>query len=303
MDVVNYALSKKLNWDNIKNKPFYDNSWVLDTSNVLETNDIDSSTGFVLVSNNPDDFYLLDSSDDIICYGKYDDDIEHKLTCIDSSLSGHIDYYYTDDDGNKTTMCYVVMQENTSIDIYRSGIRYKISNPSIGIWVMHDPTLNSIASIYTKDVHKIDPKFLPEVPQQSSIMIINIRQNDDGTYSADKTFSEILDVFKSGGSVYVYNSQYNVFMPLLIINNIRVVFRSFFAFDDGAIIIFVLDIDKNNNIIYQEDVYYTPPEPIDGDENKFLKGDGTWSELPLSFNDAGELEVTLNGVTKTFVPK
>lgn len=26
MDIITYALSKKLNWDNIKNKPFYDNT-------------------------------------------------------------------------------------------------------------------------------------------------------------------------------------------------------------------------------------------------------------------------------------
>ena len=151
--------------DYIKNKPFYDNSWVLDTSNVLKTNDINSDVGFVLVSNNPDDFYLSDNN--INYYGKYYNNTEYKLTISHYVMDGCEAFLYTDDDGNKTTICYVVRQENTSIKIYNVGTRYEISNPSIGIWVKHDPQSSKKASIYTKDVHKIDEKYLPDLSQLS----------------------------------------------------------------------------------------------------------------------------------------
>ena len=147
--------------DYIKNKPFYDNSWVLDTSNVLKTNDINSDVGFVLVSNNPDDFYL---SDNINYYGKYKN-TEYKLTTPYYPTYDCNAFRYTDDDGNETTICYVVRQENTKIDIHNAGKRYEISNPSIGIWVKYDPQFGKKASIYTKDVHKIDEKYLPDLSQ------------------------------------------------------------------------------------------------------------------------------------------
>ena len=146
--------------DYIKNRPFYDNSWVLDTSNVLKTNDINSDVGFVLISNNPDDFYLSDNN--INYYGKYKN-TEYKLTISHYTMYDCEAFLYTDDDGNKTTICYVVRQENTSIKIYDTGTRYEISNPSIGIWVKHDPQFGKKASIYTKDVHKIDEKYLPDL--------------------------------------------------------------------------------------------------------------------------------------------
>ena len=158
--------------DYIKNKPFYDNSWVLDTSNVLKTNDINSDVGFVLVSNNPDDFYLSDNN--INYYGKYYNNTEYKLTISHDVMDDCEAFLYTDDDGNKTTICYVVRQENTSIKIYNVGTRYEISNPSIGIWVKHDPQSSKMASIYTKDVHKIDEKYLPDLAKQP-----DWNQNDD----------------------------------------------------------------------------------------------------------------------------
>ena len=145
--------------DYIKNRPFYDNSWVLDISNVLEFNDINPDVGFVLVSNNPDDFYL---SNNINYYGKYKN-TEYKLTTPYYPTYDCNAFRYTDDDGNETTICYVVRQENTLIDIYNVGTRYEISNPSIGIWVKHDPQFGKKASIYTKDVHKIDEKYLPDI--------------------------------------------------------------------------------------------------------------------------------------------
>ena len=145
--------------DYIKNKPFYDNSWVLDTSNVLKTNDINSDVGFVLISNNPDDFYL---SDNINYYGKYKN-TEYKLTTPYYPTYDCNAFRYTDDNGNETTICYVVRQENTKIYIRNAGKHYEISNPSIGIWVKRDPQFGNKASIYTKDVHKIDEKYLPDL--------------------------------------------------------------------------------------------------------------------------------------------
>ena len=160
--------------DYIKNKPFYDNSWVLDTSNVLEINDINSGVGFVLISNNPDDFYLSD--DNIGYYGKYKN-TEYKLAISHYPMYDCEAFLYTDD-GNKTTICYVVRQENTSIKIYNVGTRYEISNPSIGIWVKHDPQFGKKASIYTKDMHKIDEKYLPDIGELKDDLALKVPNTD-----------------------------------------------------------------------------------------------------------------------------
>ena len=108
-----------------------------------------------------DDSYLSDNN--INYYGKYYYNTEYKLTTPYYTMYDCKAFHYTDDDGNETTICYVVRQENTSIDIYSAGTRYEISNPSIGIWVKHDPQSGKMASIYTKDVHKIDEKYLPDL--------------------------------------------------------------------------------------------------------------------------------------------
>ena len=160
--------------DYIKNKPFYDNSWVLDTSNVLELNDINSDVGFVLVSNNPDDFYLSDS---INYYGKYKN-TEYKLTTPYYPTYDCNAFRYTDDNGNETTICYVVRQENTKIYIRNAGKHYEISNPSIGIWVKRDPQFGNKASIYTKDVHKIDEKYLPDIGELKSDLVDKVSKKD-----------------------------------------------------------------------------------------------------------------------------
>ena len=131
-------------------------------------------------------------------------------------------------------------------------------------------------------------------------MVINIT-DDGGTYSADKSFDEISEFVINGGSIYaLYQS---MLIPLVGGYYDILGFCSFIRRGITEIGCISLSIDINNNINVKNDVYYTLPKINGGDENKFLKGDGTWSELPLSFNDAGELEVTLNGVTKTFVPK
>ena len=131
-------------------------------------------------------------------------------------------------------------------------------------------------------------------------MIVNIT-NDDVTYSADKRFNEILEFYNNGGSVYALCQ--DMFIPLAIGYYDMLGFFLFIPNNIGQIGCISISIDRNNNIDVINNAYYTVPEPNNGDENKFLKGDGTWSDVPLSFNDAGELEVTLNGVTKTFVPK
>ena len=203
--------------DYIKNKPFYDNSWVLDTSNVLETNDINSGVGFVLVSNNPDDFYLSDENSGY--YGKYYYNTEYKLTIPYYSMYDCTAFYYTNDNGNKTTICYVVRQENTPIDIYNAGTRYEISNPSIGIWVKHDPQSGKMASIYTKDVHKIDEKYLPIGIQLNAVDGEIYLDQDNKTY----TLSDGL-VFDSLigkrvlmlGHIYYITSTYDNKVPIYI---------------------------------------------------------------------------------------
>ena len=306
MDLISYALSKKPNWDNIKNKPFYDNSWTLDTSNVLKTNDINSGFGFILVSNNPDDFYY---DENIEYYCKYDDK-EYKLNYELWSIYNCDVFNYNNDEDNKTTAAYVVTQENTSIYVYGGGTKYEISNPSIGVWVKHDPSTNYKASIYTKDVHTIDSKFLPEIEIPQSTMLVIITSNNDRTYSADKTFDEIFEFHNNGGIVEVLFQ--NIILPLVLTAPNYAIF-SLLIPDGGTDIsgIFVV-ISSNiaelknlveNEVMVQEFEYTTLPPTSYGDENRFLKGDGTWADLPLVFNDAGELEVTLNGVTKTFVAK
>ena len=169
---------------------------------------------------------------------------------------------------------------------------------------VHIDDIELTYEVIIRDIKKLDPKFLPEIPR--SIMIINITRNDDGTLSADKTFDEISEFYNNGGSVYASPLQgQKILIPLLTIDFEFGIFSfiTFVPVDVSIISTLILYIDTNNNISFEENGYYTLPETNAGDENRFLKGDGTWSELPLSFNDAGELEVTLNGVTKTFVPK
>lgn len=306
MDIVNYALSKRMSWNDLKDKPFYDASWELDTSDVLETNDINSGTGFVLVSNNPDDF---NNNENIKYYCKYEGfeyELTHNIWAVDNCEEFY--YYYNDDESKKTTVAYVVTSENTPINVYDVGTKYFISNPSVGVWVKHNPQSEAIASIYTKEIHQIDPKFIP-----STVMTVTVTENDDGTCSADKTFEEITEAYNAGKVINCKIGE--IILPLFLRTNYNLLFynEGIDLMNGSCVFVF---INENNNIevnndslIFQgststeEGLPGLVPAPSAGDQDKFLKGDGTWSELPLSFNDAGELEVTLNGVTKTFVPK
>lgn len=278
MDVVNYALSKKLNWDNIKNKPFYDNT---------STKTCSQTVWYGGYLSNVDDWTEIDN------------DLWQLLLTKNITLSSKLgDFIYVNE--HDDTVEYLVSE----------FIRLNVSKTTNKAYIMgsapggtHIDDIELTYEVTTEDIKKIDPKFLPEIPR--SIMIINITRNDDGTYSADKTFDEISEFYNNRGSVYVYLQGNDILMPLTSINfDLGIsVFSIFVPIDNIVIGNFVLFIDTNNNISSKDNVYYTLPEPNAGDENRFLKGDGTWSELPLSFNDAGELEVTLNGVTKTFVPK
>lgn len=147
---------------------------------------------------------------------------------------------------------------------------------------------------------------------KESVLCVTITRNDDGTYSADKTFEEISEAYKSGRVVQcVYNT---IVLSLKeYYENNGFIFYSDTYFS-GSVFVFL--IENNNEIQFGEE---SPcfqgststnsgyigfvPAPSAGDQDKFLKGDGTWGELPLSFNDSGELVVTLNGISKTFVPK
>lgn len=305
MDIVNYALSKRMSWNDLKDKPFYDASWELDTSDVLETNDINSGTGFVLVSNNPDDF---NNNENIKYYCKYEGfeyELTHNIWAVDNCEEFY--YYYNDDESKKTTVAYVVTSENTPINVYNVGTKYFISNPSVGVWVKHNPQSEAIASIYTKEIHQIDPKFIP-----STVMTVTITQNEDGTYSADKTFEELYEAYNSGRAVQCAYYDFVISLTIYFKDNGFIFIHE--SVNDGHIVGVFIGLDNIINVL-NRDIYFQGststndgyhglvPAPSTGDQDKFLKGDGTWSELPLSFNDAGELEVTLNGVTKTFVPK
>lgn len=394
MDIITYALSKKLNWDNIKNKPFYDNTSTKTCSqtvwyggylsNVDNWTEIDNDlwqlllTKNITISSRLGDFTYYNENDNTVEYmvsnfihlnvskttnkayimgsapdEVHIDDIELTYEVITEDIK-KIDYKYLPDELYSCKYVDIAGMERVIDKLYTTKGEYSIDETPLQIgqkwqfctlkrstdekWVerdvynvvldeqgayIGDPTLNKIPFcmthnkiifnknyIYvlnsvsakfvcvegkTEEIKKVDEKFLPDLTKH---IIVNITINDDGTYSADKTFDEILGFYNNGGSVYA--SCQGVLIPLVICHDILF----FYLFTpDIQIGCIELVIDKNNNINYMENVYYTLPEPIDGDENKFLKGDGTWSELPLSFNDAGELEVTLNGVTKTFVPK
>ena len=307
MDIVNYALSKRMSWNDLKDKPFYDASWELDTSDVLETNDINSGTGFVLVSNNPDDFNNNENIKYYCKYGGFEYELTHDIWAVDNCEEFY--YYYNDDESKKTTVAYVVTSENTPINVYDVGTKYFISNPSVGAWVKHNPQSKAIASIYTKEIHQIDPKFIPP-----SIMTVTVTEHDDGSLSADKTFEEISEAYKAGKVVQC--GFFNIIMPLSFYDeNVGVIFyKDDIVVMDAQFLNIYIDVDNyisaiDGSLILQGSTSTKNglpglvPVPSAGDQDKFLKGDGTWGELPLSFNDSGELVVTLNGISKTFVPK
>lgn len=263
--------------DYIKNRPFYDNTSTKTYSQTVwsggylysvdDWTEIDNELWQLLLTKN---ITLSSKLGDFTYVNEYDDSVNYLAS---SSYGLHV--------SKTTNKAYIIIgsaPDGTHID-----------------------DIELTCEVITSEIKKIDPKYLPEIPQQSSTMIVNITQNDDRTYSADKTYDEIFEFHNNGGIVGV---QFQVmFLPLALINSDSAMF-TLTVIDDATFISgFTVGIDSGNQVIFYQNGCATLPVPSDGDQDKFLKGDGTWSDLPLSFNDAGELVVTLNGVTKTFVPK
>ena len=253
MDLISYALSKKLNWDNIKNKPFYDDTSITTITETLWCGGykIDQDTWLQI----SDTFWnaLLKKKVTPSCkYGTfvYGSEYENEITYEASYNGQHFVLHVSKSHPKGYVDCGD--SDNTQREY-----------------------LELTCEITTGEVKKIDSKYLPEIPKPT--MIVNITQNDDGTYSADKTYDEILEFHNNGGIVEVLNQ--DVLFHLFRIGSFYVTFFNILN-NEKTILAVMFGIISNNEVMREELGYTTLPPTNDGDENKFLKGDGTWAEIP-----------------------
>lgn len=165
--------------DYIKNRPFYDNTSTKTYSQTVWSGGyLDSVDDWTEIDNELWNLLLSKEIQPVCKYGTF---------VFRGESDDHIDYIIS-------TESYVltVSKENP--------IAYIMGGSPDGIFVEN---IEITCEVITGDLKKIDQKYLPEIPQQSSTMIVNITQNDDGTYSADKTYDEILEFHNNGGIVGV----------------------------------------------------------------------------------------------------
>ena len=152
-----------------------------------------------------------------------------------------------------------------------------------------------------------------------ALFVVNITQNSDGTLSADKTFDEIVQVYKEGKYNIVANMALGAevyILPLLTISTYNAVFSC--AIDEGDIQdILSFFITKNNEVLQEMTLLATEtsklpnPYPLtftgavnetyDGSSAKTIEipsgGGATWHEIGKREFDGIEsaVEFTCNG--------
>lgn len=272
MDAINYMLSKRPNWDNIKNRPFYDNTY---TTTITETF---WCGGYLGAIQNDERTEISNSFWNTL--------LQKEITPI----CKYGTFIYESEDEN--IIYYRIPSSNYALNVSKTTNKaYVLSDAQDGT---HIEDLELTCEITTGEIKKIDKKFLSDI--SASTMTVNITDNSDGTFSADKTFEEIMNAYNDGELI---NARLNgASAPMIALLDNLCLFYQQLILENIA---FAIGISEDNQVFL--DFLPLCFDVESNDPNKFLRGDGTWIELPLSFNDAGELVVTLNGVTKTFVPK
>lgn len=281
MDLISYALSKKPNWDDVKNKPFGETVIDIDITGMERAvNNMYSSVTEYSIDETP-----LQVGQKWEMYFRYKNSSKWSSQFILDVESNEKEEYIGDSNFNKCPV--YVTHDKLSVNnvIFKLGL--------VGVKIVCIEGVKTETGIKT-----IDQKYLPDL---NKYMTVNIIPNDDGSFSADKTFDEIFEFHNNGEIVEVLFN--DVILHLVLINSDFACFSLLIPDAETYVSVIVVVINSNNEVMFREFILNTLPPTSDGDENRFLKGDGTWSNLPLSFNNNGELEVTLNGATKTFVPK
>jgi hypothetical protein len=204
----------------IENRPFYDASQELDLSNVIDGYDYSSEWGFAKVSDNPDDFVVYDN-------------VEYYYINFLGGKEGRMEEIGYQDGNLLLNICPdgTSSSESTIVAIVRSGDcgvmyggHYYPLPLTPGIWVRRDPVQGNILySVYSKDVHPIPEKYLPDSVKPFVVNIIE-SENESGepVYSADKTFEEIVAAHEAGKDVYAL--YLNVKCPLVYRDDMTIEF-------------------------------------------------------------------------------
>ena len=126
--------------------------------------------------------------------------------------------------------------------------------------------------VYTGEIKQIDPKYIP-----NPNVIVNITHNkDDGTLTADKTFSEVKALIDSGANVKcMYNSAIFNWMGFNDEEKSSMLFEAdSFVKGVALFILFALDSISVDFIFFKEMLL---PEVFTSDNSKFLSVvNGTW---------------------------
>lgn len=263
--------------DYVKSRTHYDASFYLDTSHTIDTVDESASLGFRRVSDDPS--VLPDDIPGLtIEYGtnKYSD------------VSGVLWPYYnaTVYSGIRNelynTIIVVVRQENTVISVYVDGTSRRYTFPQTGVYVKYvpgDPGYTHVAC-YKMNVHPLDERFLPSSVKHMTVVI---GENDDGDFVADKPFAEILAFIEAGGKVES-TTEWGEIFPLTYFEPTVINFSLVYA-DSVSTGCVWFEIYSNDSVEFGYDEGGVVPLPEEGDETKFLRGDGTWSDLPFEQRD------------------
>lgn len=213
--------------DYVKNRTHYDVSFNLDTTKTLGSIEFNSSFGFRKVSDS-----IINIPESV--NAEYQGEIYSVHENIFPEYNAH-EYIITIND-MKTTVAMVITQENTSIPVRYHGTVYIVNNPSIGTYVLMNPggiDCPVVVTLFSDDVHPLDEKFIPDSVKH---MYINITQNEDGSFSADKTFAEIQEHINNGGTVSAMFA-HELNMALILVDPGTFIFHLFLEGSHGFYIL------------------------------------------------------------------
>lgn len=132
--------------------------------------------------------------------------------------SGYYELYYND----SLVFEYYVGNSSRQINFYYKNLGLSSTPEEIEITFYKQDTL----------IHKIDEKYLPDDIGGASVFTVNITVNEDGSYSADKTFDEIKAAHESGK--VVMSSYMDAIFPCASITEEDILFAYASVYEAGV---------------------------------------------------------------------